>query len=132
MDARATVLVIDDLESLRETTAAILGRAGYQVLTAGSGAEALAILRAGAEPIDLVILDASMPGLTGRQTYAAMRELPQPPRVVFTSGYAAETLEGLEPNPPWAFLPKPFDTQALVGTVRALLGGAPGAQPVRR
>ena len=116
--------------------ATILTRAGYEVLTAGSGAEALATLQERAEVmdlavdlvVDLVVLDGSMPGMTGRQTYERMRALPQRPRVVFISGYTSDMLEGLAPGREWGSLPKPFDAQALVGEVRGLLAGAREAE----
>jgi len=67
-----TILVVDDSILLRAANAAILTRAGYTVLTAGDGEEALQVVRQ--HRPDLVILDLMMPKLGGEQVLQALRE----------------------------------------------------------
>src|SRR5215470_5305506 len=69
-----TVLVVDDEEALRDYAAKLIEARGYVVLTAGDGAEALALLTQGTR-IDLIVLDVVMPGLDGLQTLEQIRTL---------------------------------------------------------
>lgn len=69
-----TILVVDDDRTVSLTLKRQLERAGYVVLCAGTGAEALELAAGG--PLDLVILDLVMPGLSGIETCAALRALP--------------------------------------------------------
>ena len=120
----ATVLVVDDRTELVEACRTVLGGAGHQVLVARHGREAIGVVRGAAKPPDLVLLDASMPGLSGRETLAALRALAPSLKVVVMSGFAAEALDGLEPDGDWAFLPKPFDRDTLLRVVTVALDRA--------
>ncbi|HEX5326464.1 MAG TPA: response regulator, partial [Acetobacteraceae bacterium] len=83
----ATVLVVDDDHAVRATTAALLAELGYGVLEAGSGDEALLVL-AEEQPIELLLTDVVMPGMTGPElARRAHSEHPRLP-VVFISGYS--------------------------------------------
>jgi len=112
-----TVLVVDDEEVVRVATADMLGELGFQVLEAGSGAEALAILhdRAG---IDFLVTDHLMPAMTGMELIAAARarrpELP----VLVVSGYSE--MGGIQAGLPR--LQKPFRQHELAATVASILG----------
>ena len=116
-----TVLIVDDLLPLRVATRRILEGAGYHVREAPDGAEALTIAQT--ERIDLVVLDCSMPGMSGRQVYDELQRLSQPPRVLFVTGYTADALDGLESTSAWSLLPKPFDARALLDASAAVLQG---------
>ena len=85
--ARGVVLVVDDDREVSGTLADILEDAGYYVMVAGDGAEALALLRRGPRP-SLVLLDLRMPGMDGFQFQAEKRRDPaleDIPVVVFTA-----------------------------------------------
>ncbi|HVS34385.1 MAG TPA: PAS domain S-box protein, partial [Gemmataceae bacterium] len=69
-----SVLVVDDEEMVRELARLVLERRGYQVLTASDGEEALNQFSAHSGQIDLVLLDYSMPGLTGLDVFEALRK----------------------------------------------------------
>ncbi|MEP6717270.1 MAG: PAS domain S-box protein, partial [Terriglobia bacterium] len=71
---RPVVLVIDDEKLVRQTTRAMLSHAGYDVLLAESGAQGLEIFSAPPAEIALVILDMSMPGMSGKDTLARLRK----------------------------------------------------------
>ena len=74
MKASATILVVDDRRDLLRTISFTLEKAGYRVLTAGDGVDALRVL--GAEPVDVILADIAMPGLNGYQLYERVRENP--------------------------------------------------------
>lgn len=130
MQARGTVLVVDDDETVREFAATILSSVGYQVISAGDGEEALTKLRRDPMVFDAVLLDLTMPKLDGEDTLMALRMIAPNLPVVLTSGYGEQAVvqrfvgRGLAD-----FLPKPFLTEALVHTIntaieRARVGSA--------
>jgi CheY-like chemotaxis protein len=68
--ARATILVVDDERDARDIAGSLLANAGFDVLYAGNGAEAIALLRR--RPVDLIVMDMMMPVMDG---IAATRKL---------------------------------------------------------
>ena len=115
---RETVLIIDDERGSRQTIARLLRELGYTVLEAEEGGEGLEIFRREGERLGLVILDLSMPGLSGAQVLARMKaQAPQLP-VVLCSGYALPDgqFEGAA-----AVLQKPVRAAELGQTVRRVL-----------
>ena len=113
------VLVVEDEPSVREMTTRLLERAGCSVVAVASGAEAIAILASLADPIDVVVTDVIMPGMTGLEL--AERVMERDPRVglVLLSGYTAETLDVHEIVRRGAvFLAKPASTRQLVEAVQ--------------
>jgi len=118
---REVIMVVEDEASVRDLTVRLLRRAGYRVLTAADGQDA--VMRHAVEPeIDLVILDVVMPRLGGREAARQIRGRDPGTRILYVSGYAPEDDEGeLELATEDEFLLKPFDAQTLLGRVRALL-----------
>jgi two-component system, cell cycle sensor histidine kinase and response regulator CckA len=117
-----TILVVDDEDALRESTSRVLARNGYQVLTASSGAEALALARDDDRHIDLLLTDVVMPHILGKELAAEMLALRPGLRVLYMSGYAQPILatrgtidDGVE------LIEKPFSQEALLSKVRDLL-----------
>jgi EAL domain-containing protein (putative c-di-GMP-specific phosphodiesterase class I)/DNA-binding response OmpR family regulator len=121
---RPVVLVVDDDASVRALFALVLDDAGCDVLRAGDGREALDALR-GAE-VDLVLLDASMPGMDGHATLAAIRDDPATAAtaVLLVTGTTdvADRIRGLDAGAD-DYLEKPVDPEELVARVRAHLRG---------
>jgi CheY-like chemotaxis protein len=116
---RGTVLLVDDDPLVLASTAAMLEDLGHQVLEAASGSAALDLLHAGV-PVDLLLTDHAMPGMTGLQLIeAARRARPGLPALLAT-GYAE--LQGERPAG-LARLPKPFEQEALARAVDACLAG---------
>ena len=111
-----TVLVVDDIAPLRQAAASILERAGHTALLAGSGDEALRIVQADPHAVDIAILDAEMPGLSGRETYTALRALSSALRIIFMSGLTSDSTEAISDND-WLFLPKPFGREQLLDAI---------------
>jgi PAS domain S-box-containing protein len=113
-----TVLVVDDEPTVRRSVRAILARAGFEVLQASDGLEALELFERARDRISLVLLDLTMPGLSGPETLEALRERSQVP-VVLTSGFAAGHDAVLAQAD--AFLPKPYTAETLEQTLDAVL-----------
>jgi CheY-like chemotaxis protein len=108
-----TILVVDDDALVLMNTAAMLDDLGHEVLEASSGQQALRVLRRG-KPVDLVLTDQVMPGMTGLDLLAEIAaEWPDVP-VILASGYA-ELPAGTDPDLPR--LAKPFQQDALARAV---------------
>ncbi len=86
-----TILVADDNESLLEMAQEALEGLGYHVIRAGDGEEALRLFEANRDHIDILVLDVSMPKLSGPEAYARISKIKGDVLVVFTTGYSAET-----------------------------------------
>jgi DNA-binding NtrC family response regulator len=118
-----TILVVDDEEMVRASTARMLERRGYRVVTAARADEALAWLRSEA-PVDLLISDIVMPETYGTDLIALARELRPGLPALLISGFADQDNASHRPIPPDVpFLAKPFDFAELLATVQALLAG---------
>ena len=113
------VLVIDDEPLVREQFSRVLRSLGNTVELAESGEQGLLRYRTTSRPYDLVVLDVVMPGLSGRETYAALRAIDPGVRVIVSSGYALDgDIQAIVDAGARAFLPKPFLRASLL---RALL-----------
>jgi PAS domain S-box-containing protein len=124
-----TVLVVDDEAEIRSLTREVLQTFGYQVLTAASGEEALAVHADNAAAIDLVILDLSMPGMGGRHCLRQLMQRDPELRVLIASGYAAggqaeEDSEVMAAG----FIGKPYQIAELLTAVRTTLGSRVDSQ----
>ena len=124
--APATVLVVEDEPGLRKILVRMLEAAGHAVLVAETGDEAVARLREHPGPIDLMLTDVVMPGMTSLDLLAHATELRAAMAVVFMSGYATSaTGESLVPEGA-RFLAKPFTQAALTQEMREALAGRLG------
>jgi PAS domain S-box-containing protein len=119
-----TILFVDDEESLRMLAVEMLGRLGYQVLTAGNGLEAVKTFAERRGEIAVVILDMIMPGMGGEETFHRMKEIDPSARILISSGYAVEGKpQGLLSAGAAGFLQKPYRVATLAATLRRILGG---------
>ena len=119
---RGTVLLVEDEETVRRLAERVLVRSGYVVLTAGEGAEAMALSRQHHGVIRALVTDLVMPRMSG--TDLARRLMAERPgiRVLFTSGYDRDAAGSAGPLPPGTdFIEKPFTAEALVERVARLL-----------
>jgi PAS domain S-box-containing protein len=116
------VLVVDDDEMIRLTTGQALRKAGFEVMLASNGAQAVEIFRSFPKRFTLVLMDLTMPQMNGRQAFAEMKQVQQEIRVVLMSGYNDEsTVLELSREGFASFLSKPFDLAALQTTVSKVL-----------
>jgi two-component system phosphate regulon response regulator PhoB len=120
--SKATILVVDDEEDIRELVALNLDREGYTVLTCETGEQALALARA-KEP-DLVLLDLMLPGIDGLEVCKRLKADPSRqhvPVVMLTAkGEESDIVAGLELGAD-DYVTKPFSGKVLVARVRRLL-----------
>ena len=123
-----TVLVVEDERKLRDFIRSYLERAGFTVLSTGSGAEAV-IMAAEAAP-DLVVLDLGLPDVPGETVARELRAMSAIPIVMLTAKAAEEDrVRGLELGAD-DYVTKPFSPRELVLRVQAILRrGGPAAAP---
>jgi CheY-like chemotaxis protein len=103
------VLVVDDEPTVVQLVIRMLEPAGYPILTAHSGTEALAVAAASARPIDLLVTDLHMPDMSGRKLSTEMRRTQFGMKVVYLTGHCDDLfgdLTMLEPHE--AFIEKPI------------------------
>ncbi|MEO5987583.1 MAG: ATP-binding protein [Candidatus Eisenbacteria bacterium] len=116
-----TVLVVEDESALRGFARSVLERLGYHVVLARDGIEALDLVQRGMR-VDVVLLDLTMPRLSGPDTLRRLREIAPGLPVVLTSGYESGAgppgPDGLEVE---AFLAKPYSPEHLGAAVREAL-----------
>jgi PAS domain S-box-containing protein len=117
---RGTVLVVDDERAIRRSVRAILEHAGHAVLEASDGQEGLTVFDQHRDTIVLVLLDLTMPGMSGPETFVALRERSAVP-IVLTSGFSARHDAIIERAS--AFLQKPYTADDLERTLGAILAG---------
>ena len=124
-----TIVLVDDDEGVRAVARRILQRAGYTVLSAPDGVEAMRLISESGGRIDLLVTDVVMPGLGGRDLVAHVRDTYPDLRVLFVSGYTEEGVRRhgvLDVES--AFLEKPFTAERLAQKVREVLD-TPRASP---
>ena len=119
---KETILLVEDEKAVRGLLHEVLSEAGYVVLQASSGVEALRVSRVHVGPVDLLLTDVVMPGMGGREVATVLSAERPGLRVLFASGYTAEAIarhgvleEGTD------LIHKPFTPDALLQRVRERL-----------
>jgi two-component system cell cycle sensor histidine kinase/response regulator CckA len=113
------ILVVVDDPEVRELAREVLAQQGYGVVIATSPQEALAFSEQSSRPLELLLTDVVMPGMSGKALAAKLREKHQGLRVIFMSGYIdPQLIQGLELERISAFLQKPFTPHSLNALVR--------------
>ena len=106
------ILLVDDDNSVRRVCRIVLERAGFSVLEADSGHSAQTVWNAHAHAIDMLVTDFEMPGMTGMQLSALLRNAKPELKVLVISGFIREIIPDSI-----AFLPKPFSPVDLTDAV---------------
>ncbi|MBW2291853.1 MAG: response regulator, partial [Deltaproteobacteria bacterium] len=120
-----TVLVVDDDEGVRDLAEEILRRAGMTVLTAADGHEGVKLFERHSDEIRLVLLDRTMPSLSGADTFEAIRAIREDAKIVLVSGYSEERVTAeLASRGLAGFLKKPFLPETLLSQVQEVLDPA--------
>jgi len=122
---RGSILVVEDEELVRSVLVEALESQGYETLTAGTGAEALELADLYVGPIDLVLSDVVLPGITGPVVARALAGTRPEARILFMSGYTEAIIldQGVEGSAP--LLVKPFSMQQLYERIEEVLDGPP-------
>lgn len=119
---RETVLFVEDDGSLRRLGERVLRETGYTVLVAADGQEAIRLMERHGRPVDLLITDVVMPGMTGRELAAELARRNLVRRTLYMSGYAGEaTVNQGIPPPEAAFINKPFNLGGITRKIREVL-----------
>ena len=117
-----TILLTKDERDVREVAREFLESGGYTVIEARDGLEALGIVEKHQGAIDLLITDMVMPGMTGQELAARLKEQRPKLRMLYMSGYSERAAaESLRADPGVRLLAKPFSRSALLRTVHELL-----------
>jgi len=121
--AEGTLLLVEDEEAVRRLARRVLEGVGYRVLEAASGAEALRLVEGWEGPLDLVVTDVIMPGMSGQELSTRLRESRPSLRILYVSGYTDDAIlqhGTLLPNT--GFLQKPFTPGSLTQRVHEVMG----------
>jgi len=117
-----TVLAVDDEEHVRKVARRILERAGFTVLTASNGLEALSIFRQKADMIDVVLLDLTMPIMSGSEAMHEILTLRPDAKVLISSGYTRQRVfSEMDQDAPSGFIHKPYSASQLMNAVREVI-----------
>jgi CheY-like chemotaxis protein len=126
-----TILVAEDERAVRLFVERVLTRAGYRVLTAASGEEALGLART-LEHVDLLFTDMVMPGMRGSELAEVLAAERPGLRTIYASGYTDDPVfRSHAAGAPVSYVAKPFTAEVLLARVCEVLDG-PGSPPVRR
>jgi len=117
-DAAGTVLVVDDEPQVLDVMTQILHHAGYTVVTACDGDDAMLVFEERHQELRAVVLDMTMPGLSGKEAYQQMRGITAAIPIVLASGYSEEEVfERIGGANAPLFLQKPFQSKELLHAV---------------
>lgn len=131
LSAACHILVVDDEEQVRHVATGMLECFGFSVLQASNGTDALAILAQDNETplqhrIQLVILDLTMPGMDGHETFARLRQIRGDLPVIITSGYVeSDVMRQFEGTGRVSFMQKPFALEDFASLVQRALAASP-------
>lgn len=126
--ASGVLLIVDDEEMVRNSARRMAEAAGYSVLTAADGEEALEVCGRHAKSIACVLLDLTMPKMDGAETFRELRRIAPEVPVVLSSGYSEEGVAGRFTG--WGlsgFLHKPYQYETLIAALGQATAGACGA-----
>jgi CheY-like chemotaxis protein len=117
------VLVVDDEGGVRDLVCRTLRGEGYRTLEAAHGGEALELVEAGSETIDLVVTDVVMPGMDGRELGRRLAQSRPTLPILYMSAYDVNDIfRRGSPRDSAPFLQKPFPQAGLINSVEQLLG----------
>jgi CheY-like chemotaxis protein len=119
-----TVLLVEDDEMLRRLGERVLKGSGYTVITAFNGKNALEVMERYGKPVDLLLSDVVMPGMSGRDLARELERRKLVRRTLYMSGYTDDAMVkhgALDPG--IAFIYKPFSAEALAAKLREVLDG---------
>ena len=113
-----TVLLVDDNPSVTRLMERVLSAEGYQILSACSGEEALQVYAASSRPVDLLVTDVVMPGMSGFELSQNLRRHAADLAIIFVSGYADDVMTAENAPAGSSFLSKPFRNSEICDLVR--------------
>lgn len=131
LSGRGVILVVDDDTFVLRAASAALNSLGYRVLRAEDGDRAIEVFREQNCEIDLIVLDMTMPGMSGDETLRHLRALRPDVKVLLSSAYDEDEVAGqITRTSAVGFLHKPYDPEQLGTRIKHLLEGADVSIPV--
>ncbi len=119
-----TVLVVDDEASVRQVARQILERAGFTIITAENGRQAIERFREDADDVAAVLLDMTMPDMNGEETFRELRRIRSDARIILSSGYSQQEITSRFAGKGLAgFVQKPYLATTLLTKLRQALEG---------
>jgi CheY-like chemotaxis protein len=120
-----TILVVDDEPMIRNMSAAMLNHFGWDTIAAADGRQALDLFAEKQDKIRCVLLDLTMPGMSGWEILQAMRHIRPNVPVILVSGYdEARVMEDAQSELPQAFLHKPYQRADLQSALTRAIAGS--------
>lgn len=120
-----TILLAEDDQMVMDSTADLLESSGYSVIKACDGAEAVQLFEKHQEEIDLILMDALMPKMTGKQAWNKISSIRPNVKCCFVSGYATDIIGGkLAIDYSLPFISKPVEPATFLKTIRRILDGS--------
>jgi PAS domain S-box-containing protein len=123
-----TLLLVEDEETLRLAVAMSLRKHGFFVVTAADGRTALNLFRERSNDIDLILLDLTLPGMSGAEVCREVRRISPDVKIILTSAYDRERMSAGFPageQVPYSFIRKPYRIAELVRTIQRVLRRRP-------
>ena len=118
------VLLVEDEDAVRRFAVAALKSKGYEVLQAGDGVEAMEVMAAHDNRVDIVVSDVIMPEMDGPTLMKELRKIDPKLKFIFVSGYPDDAFKhNLDPEADFTFLPKPYNLAQLAAKVKEQIEG---------
>jgi CheY-like chemotaxis protein len=114
-----TVLVVEDEDALRDGVSKMLRKRGFCVVEAADGRSGVDLFRANGREIDVVLLDMTLPGMTGREVLEELRRIRPDVRVIVTTAYSEDrALKAMGDQQSWLYIRKPYRLSEVTDLVR--------------
>jgi len=118
-----TVLVVDDEETVREMSSAMLEAMGFETMTACNGEEGLALYKKYQRDIVLILTDLTMPRMSGNELFSAIRKINPNCRIILSSGYnSQDAIQQFSGKGLAGFVQKPYTLKVLSNEIKKVLG----------
>jgi CheY-like chemotaxis protein len=128
VDGHETILLVEDEQTVRDSTAEYLEQHGYAVIKANGGPQALSLANHIDQPIHLMLTDVIMPQMSGRDLAEKIMEIHPETKIVFISGYSSNLLSNRQVlDPRHVLLQKPIRLSFLGKRLREILDHTNGA-----
>jgi PAS domain S-box-containing protein len=114
-----TVLVVEDEEELRFAVSKMLRKEGFSVIEAGDGTTGASLFLANEHQIDVVLLDLTLPGMSGQNLLAELNQIRPGVKVILTTAYSRDiAFSSMGKQPPWSYIRKPYQFGEIVSLLR--------------
>ena len=125
LEAQANLLIVEDEESLRLPISNLLRRAGFRVIESADGSTAIELLRKNEPMVDAMLLDLTLPGMSGEDVVVEVGRIRPDVKIVLTSAYGSQAADrALAARQVKGFVRKPYEFRELMRVLREVLTGS--------